>query len=101
MPLRAGDRAREGGGVRRGGEGARRAGAARRGGGVRASRSPAVGRRGRASLAGGVAEGARRACVWPMGEVGVVRGGERKEGLLCIYSYPFRGYGPKWHNLTS
>jgi len=67
-PLRAGDRAREGGGVRRGGEGARRAGAARRGGGVRASRSPAVGRRGRAGLAGGVAEGARRARVWPMGE---------------------------------
>ena len=32
---------------------------------------------------------------------GVVRGEERKEGLFCIYSYPFRGYGPKWHNLTS
>jgi len=67
-PLRAGDRAREGGGVCRGGEGARRAGPVRRGGGVRASRSPAVGRRGRAGLAGGVAEGARRARVWPMGE---------------------------------
>ena len=48
--LCAGYRAREGGGGRIGGEEAWRADAARRGGGVRTSRSPTVGQRGRAGV---------------------------------------------------
>jgi len=72
-----------------------------------------AGRRGaRQPLAGGGTEGARRprrrcggrgeeGARVADGGGGVVRGEERKEGLFCIYSYPFRGYGPKWHNLTS
>jgi len=23
------------------------------------------------------------------------------QGFFCIYAYPLKGYGPKWHNLTS
>ncbi|KAG2585280.1 hypothetical protein PVAP13_6KG265606 [Panicum virgatum] len=72
-----------------------------------------VGRRvARQPLAGCGAEGARRPRQWCGGRGeegtrvadgggGVVRGGERKKGLLCIYSNSFKGYGPKWHNLTS
>ena len=26
---------------------------------------------------------------------------EKTQGLFCIYSCPLKGYGPKWHNLTS
>jgi len=26
---------------------------------------------------------------------------DKTPGLFCIYSYPLKGYGPKWHNLTS
>ena len=26
---------------------------------------------------------------------------EKTQGLFCIYSCSLKGYGPKWHNLTS
>ena len=26
---------------------------------------------------------------------------EKTQGLFCIYACPLKGYGPKWHNLTS
>ena len=58
-----------------------------------------AGRRGaRQPLAGGGAEGAHRRVANEGG--GAMRGGE-KEGLFCIYSYHLKGYGSKWHNLTS
>ena len=56
-----------------GGEGAWRAGAARQGGGVRASRSPAVGRRGRTG-------------VWPMREGHGERRKKKKGFFLYIHT---------------
>jgi hypothetical protein len=35
------------------------------------------------------------------GEEDIVGEEDKNQGPFCIYAQPSKGYGPKWHNLTS
>ena len=43
--------------------------------------------------------GARQPCLLSLKDVKVED--DKTQGPFCIYSCPLKGYGPKWHNLTS
>jgi len=43
--------------------------------------------------------GARQPCLLSLKDLKVED--DKTQGPFCIYSCPLKGYGPKWHNLTS
>ena len=61
----------------------------------REARSQCGGRR----LAEAGARCVRQPCLLSLKDVKVED--DKTQGLFCIYSCPLKGYGPKWHNLTS
>ena len=56
-------------------------------------------RRGGWRLAEAGARCVRQPCLLSLKDVKVED--DKTQGHFCIYSYPLKGYGPKWHNLTS
>ncbi|KAG2587826.1 hypothetical protein PVAP13_5NG169981 [Panicum virgatum] len=95
LQLLAGEGKEEG---RAGTEEERRAGSGRSG--AQVGGSPEVGvRHGGRRLAEAGARCVRQPCLLSLKDVKVED--DKTQGPFCIYSCPLKGYGPKWHNLTS